>query len=149
MKQASKILGTALALAIGASTLAAAADNVLVKFDGGIGSTPVRAGAIASNAPLANDVFTITPGGRPWVIRRLEAQVKLNGDIPPGMAPEVVRALRDGLTKTFKDPEFLTEVKKRQYDLEPLSGEEMQNLAREVVHQPADVVERVKKLLEN
>ena len=68
---------------------------------------------------------------------------------PPGMTPEMVRALRDGFSKTLKDPEFLIEVKKRQYDLEPISGEEMQSLAREVVHQPADVVERVKKLLEN
>jgi hypothetical protein len=81
MKHASKLFGTALALAFSAAALASAADNVLVKFDGGIGATPVRAGAIANNAPLANDVFTITPGGRPWVIRKLEAQVKLNGDI--------------------------------------------------------------------
>jgi tripartite-type tricarboxylate transporter receptor subunit TctC len=68
---------------------------------------------------------------------------------PPAMAPEIVHALRDGFAKTLKDPEFLTEVKKRQYDLEPVSGEEMQQLAREVVQQPADVVARVKKLLEN
>ena len=49
----------------------------------------------------------------------------------------------------MKDPEFIAEVKKRRYDLEPVSAEEMQSLAREVVSQPLDVVERVKKILAN
>ena len=49
----------------------------------------------------------------------------------------------------LKDPEFIAEVKKRRYDLEPVSWEEMQNLAKEVTSQPPDVVERVKRILEN
>jgi hypothetical protein len=75
------LLGTALALALGTLAPASAAENVLVRFQGGIGSTPVRGGTIANNAPLPNDVFTIQAGGRPWVIRKLEAKVKINGDI--------------------------------------------------------------------
>jgi hypothetical protein len=34
-------------------------------------------------------------------------------------------------------------------DLEPVSWEEMQSLAKEVTSQPPDVVERVKRILEN
>jgi hypothetical protein len=49
----------------------------------------------------------------------------------------------------MKDPEFIAEVKKRRYDLEPVSAEEMQSLAKEVVSQPPDVVERVKQILSN
>jgi len=75
------LLGTALALALGTSAPASAVDNILVRFQGGIGSTPVRGGTIANNAPLPNDVFTIPAGGRPWAIRKLEAKVKINGDI--------------------------------------------------------------------
>jgi tripartite-type tricarboxylate transporter receptor subunit TctC len=68
---------------------------------------------------------------------------------PPGMSPELAHAIRDGYAKTLKDPEFIAEVKKRRYDLEPVSWEEMQNLAKEVTSQPAEVMERVRKILEN
>ena len=49
--------------------VAANAQDLLVRFDGGIGSQPLRAGA------LVNDVFGVAPGGRPWVISRLIAEV--------------------------------------------------------------------------
>jgi tripartite-type tricarboxylate transporter receptor subunit TctC len=68
---------------------------------------------------------------------------------PPGLPADLARALRDGYAKTLRDADFVGEVKKRRYDLDPVSAEEMQSLAREVVNQPADVIERVKKLLEN
>jgi len=68
---------------------------------------------------------------------------------PPGMAPDIARTIRDSYAKMLKDPEFIGEVKKRRYDLEPVSWEEMQNLAKEVTSQPPEVVERVKRILEN
>jgi hypothetical protein len=68
---------------------------------------------------------------------------------PPAMSPDLVRTIRDGYAKTLKDPEFVEEVKKRRYDLEPVAAEEMQTLAKEVVTQPPDVLERVRRLLEN
>jgi len=68
---------------------------------------------------------------------------------PPGMSPELAHAIRDGYAKTLKDPGFIAEVKKRRYDLEPVSWEEMLSLAKEVTSQPPDVMERVKKILEN
>ena len=68
---------------------------------------------------------------------------------PPGLSLDLARALRDAYAKTMKDPDFVGEVKKRQYDLDPVSAEEMQNMAREVVNQPADIVDRARKLLEN
>jgi hypothetical protein len=55
--------------------LAASAAEPLVRFDGGIGSQPLRAGA------LTNDVNGVQPGGRPWVISRLNADVKVDGRI--------------------------------------------------------------------
>jgi tripartite-type tricarboxylate transporter receptor subunit TctC len=68
---------------------------------------------------------------------------------PPGLSPDLARALHEGYAKTLKDPDFIGEVQKRRYDLAPVSAEEMQSMAREVVNQPADVIERVRKLLEN
>jgi hypothetical protein len=60
-----------------------------------------------------------------------------------------LRARCEAYAKPLKDPEFIAEVKKRRYDLELISWEEMQNLAKEVTSQPPDVMERVKKILEN
>ena len=68
---------------------------------------------------------------------------------PPPMPAELVRTIREGYVKTLKDPKFIAEVRKRRHDLEPFSTEEMQSLAKEVVSQPPDVVERMKRLLEN
>jgi tripartite-type tricarboxylate transporter receptor subunit TctC len=68
---------------------------------------------------------------------------------PPGMEANLARTIRESYAKTMKDPEFIAEVKKRRYDLEPVSAEEMQSLAKEVVSQPPDVVERVKQILSN
>ena len=68
---------------------------------------------------------------------------------PPGLPTDLTRTLRDAYVKTLKDPEFVAEAKKRQYDLEPVSWEEMQNMAREVITQPPNVIELVRKVLEN
>ena len=57
------------------SPFAAGAAESLVRFDGGIGSQPLRAGA----AP--NVVHGTNPGGAPWVISRLSADVRLDGRI--------------------------------------------------------------------
>ena len=64
----------AAALSVGFAGAALAAEP-LVRFEGGIGSQPLRAGG------LVNDAFGVPPGGRPWVIERLSADVKTDGRI--------------------------------------------------------------------
>ena len=89
----------------------------------------------------------------PDALRRVATVVLSSGGFgrpmvaPPGMAADLARTIRTGYEKMLKDPEFIAEVKKRRYDLEPVSWEEMQNLAKEVTTQPPDVMERVKKIL--
>ena len=65
----------------------------------------------------------------------------------PGVPPDRVKILRDAFTKSVKDPEFIAETKKRKFDLEPVSGEEMESLAKEVVSQPPEIIERMKNVL--
>ena len=62
------------------SLAALAADNI-ARFDGGIGSQPLRAGVPGGVAAQVNDAFGIPPGGRPWVIADLKATVKADGSI--------------------------------------------------------------------
>ncbi len=46
------------------------------------------------------------------------------------------------------DSRFLDDVKKRNLELEPSAGEDLEKLAKEVMSQPPEVIERVKKLME-
>jgi hypothetical protein len=50
-------------------------NNSLVRFEGGIGSQPLRAGG------TPNLVHGLNPGGAPWIIRRLSVNVELDGHI--------------------------------------------------------------------
>jgi len=65
----------------------------------------------------------------------------------PGIPTERVKVLRDGYDKMLKDAEFLAEANKRQWEINPVSGEKLTVLARDVIHQPPDIIERMKKVL--
>ena len=65
----------------------------------------------------------------------------------PGIPAERVKVLRDGYDKMLKDAEFLAEANKRQWEINPVSGEKLTALARDVIHQPPDIIERMKKVL--
>jgi hypothetical protein len=47
----------------------------------------------------------------------------------------------------MKDPELIAEAKKGRMDMEPSTGEEIQTLLQEIMDQPPDVIERMKKIL--
>ena len=65
----------------------------------------------------------------------------------PGIPADRVAILRDAFTKTVRDPDFLAEAKKGGWEIRPVSGAELQALAKEVIDQPPEVVEWLKKLL--
>lgn len=66
---------------------------------------------------------------------------------PPGTPAERVKVLRSSFAKTMTDPELLAEAKKRNWDIDLTSGEDLEKLAKEIMIQPPEVIERVKKLL--
>ena len=88
----------------------------------------------------------------PEVGRRF-ARVVLAGDelgrpmvAPPGVPGDRIRILRDAYAKSLKDADLMAEVSKSRLDMEPSSGEEIQTLYRELMEQPREVIDRVKKL---
>ncbi|MBI3059177.1 MAG: hypothetical protein HYY81_07710 [Deltaproteobacteria bacterium] len=83
---------------------------------------------------VADVILTAGEFGRPMLVT-------------PGTPPERVKVLREAYSKAMKDPELLAEAKKRRMDVEPSSGEELQALAKQVMDQPREVVERVQKIL--
>jgi len=69
--------------------------------------------------------------------------------VTPGIPPDRLKLLREAYLKTLKDPELVAETKRQRWDIDPLTGEEMEQLAKEVIAQPKDVIERMKWVLGN
>ena len=74
-----KWLACASLLVFGGSALAAS--DLLLAFRGGIGVDPVSAVDPVTGAALPNVVRGVSPGGQPWVIRKLEATIRTDGRI--------------------------------------------------------------------
>jgi hypothetical protein len=75
-----KILACAAVLGVAGALPVQAADHrddrdTLFKFDGGIGSQPLRVG------PASNAVAGVAPGGAPWPVRSLKATIRTDGHI--------------------------------------------------------------------
>jgi tripartite-type tricarboxylate transporter receptor subunit TctC len=95
------------------------------------------------------DKYKTTESGR-----RLATVVLAAGDFgrPLVFAPAVpqdrVKLFRDAFDKILKEPAYLAEAEKRKLEIDPISGAEMQKLAKEVITVTPDVVDKMKKLME-
>ncbi|HJU61459.1 MAG TPA: tripartite tricarboxylate transporter substrate-binding protein [Candidatus Binatia bacterium] len=84
---------------------------------------------------LATIILSVGAFGRPYVSS-------------PGLPPERAKVLQGAFRKTLTDPDFQAQAKERRLEIDPVGGEELETLAREVMAQPTEVVERMKRLLE-
>lgn len=66
---------------------------------------------------------------------------------PPGVPPDKIKILREAFNKTMADPELLADAKRKNFDIAPTPGEELEALAKEVVAQPPEIVERLRNLM--
>jgi tripartite-type tricarboxylate transporter receptor subunit TctC len=89
----------------------------------------------------------------PDTIRRLAKVVLASGEFgrpiiaPPGVPADRVKILRDAFNKSISDPALLAQAEKRKLEVDPVSGEELETLAKEVIAAPPDVIERMKKII--
>ena len=67
---------------------------------------------------------------------------------PPGFPTDRLKIFREAFLKTMKDPDLLAEAKRKNFDITPSTGEELEALAKVVMAQPPEIVERVKILME-
>ena len=80
-------------------------------------------------------LFARTEYGRPYFL-------------PPDVPVERVAALRRAFDATMKDPAFVAEAAKLQFDVDPLTGEQVQVLVAQLAATPREVVARVRAALE-
>lgn len=109
-----------------------------------------------SRLPDTPTIFELMDKYKTSDVGRRFARVLLAGDelgrpmvAPPGVPQERVKILRDAYSKSLKDPELLDEVKRSRLDMEPITGEEIESTYKELMDQPAAVVDLVKKLEAN
>jgi tripartite-type tricarboxylate transporter receptor subunit TctC len=68
--------------------------------------------------------------------------------VPPGVPEDRVQALRRAFDATMKDPEFLADAKKLSLEIDPITGEQAQQLITRVLATPEPIAARVRKALE-
>ena len=76
-------------------------------------------------------------GGGPDIGRSIVAE--------PGIPPERAAALRKAFMATMADPEFVTDMRKRNLNVEPLSGEDVQRTVEAAVATPRELVEQARR----
>jgi hypothetical protein len=79
-------------------------------------------------------LFARSEMGRPFVL-------------PPGVPAERVAMLRKAFLDTTKDPEFLAEAKKLGFEIDVVSGEDMQKLMQELYSKPKEVYDEAKRAI--
>jgi tripartite-type tricarboxylate transporter receptor subunit TctC len=72
--------------------------------------------------------------GRPWAA-------------PPGIPAARLKALRDALAATMKDPEFLAEANKSGLDIDPASSQEVDELLKRFAAFPAEVYRKAQEAI--
>jgi tripartite-type tricarboxylate transporter receptor subunit TctC len=76
-------------------------------------------------------------GGGPDIGRSIAAEPRIPG--------ERAAALRKAFTTTIEDPEFIADMRKRNLNIEPLSGEDVQKIVEGAAATPRDLVEQAKR----
>jgi tripartite-type tricarboxylate transporter receptor subunit TctC len=121
-------------------------------FDRHIIQTGAKKDSRMADAPTLIDLMDKkkTPPLSRNVAKVLLASATLGRPImtTPGTPADRINMLRDAILKTFKDPAVVDEAKKNRLDLEVLSGADVQAQMLDVMSQPKEVIERVKKLSE-
>ena len=67
---------------------------------------------------------------------------------PPGVPEEQIKLLRDAFARVLRDPDLLADADKLRLEIAAQSGEEIQRVVETAYAASADVVERVKKIVE-
>ncbi len=66
----------------------------------------------------------------------------------PGVSPELLGQLRKSFTAAMKDPAYLAEAKKMMLEIDPVSGEEVENVVKRIFTVPKDLLVDLARILD-
>jgi tripartite-type tricarboxylate transporter receptor subunit TctC len=109
--------------------------------------------AALNGHPLLPNVPTLpelglTAEGK-MVLRAIASTAEVGRSVltTPGVPPERLAALRKAFAEMLKDPAFLATAKKRNITIEPGTGEAMDEIVRETMRTPKNVLGNISKLV--
>ena len=115
--------------------------NVLIQ-------TGLRKDRYLPQVPLFLDLLRGKPRGEP-VAQFMSQAVAIARPVaaPPGVPPERVRILRRAFGTTMQDPVFLAEAGKIGAEIDPLTGEQVQDIVLRVLATPKPVINQIQAVM--
>jgi len=94
------------------------------------------------NVPLVSEFAKSTEDRQIMDLAAASAPFGRSVTVPPGYPPYLLAALRTAFNATVKDKEFLETAKKRNIEIDPARGEEMEPILEKVMATPKSVIQR-------
>jgi tripartite-type tricarboxylate transporter receptor subunit TctC len=84
------------------------------------------------------------------ILKLLSASAAIGRPVfaPPDVPADRVKALREAFDAMVQDPAFRDEAKREHFDIEPMSGADLQRIVAEMVATPAPLTERLRGIIE-
>ena len=118
--------------------------TAVVLFQGGIERKP----SVAADIPVVGDLAKTAEDKQ--LIEFLYAGQDIGRPFvaPPDLPPERLKLLRDAFDATMKDAEFVSEVKRSKFELDPEDGARLESLIRKVYATPKAIIDKVSSLIQ-
>jgi tripartite-type tricarboxylate transporter receptor subunit TctC len=115
--------------------------NVLIQ-------TGLRKDRDLPDVPLFMDLVKGDPGREP-IARFMSQAVAIARPVaaPPGVPADRVEILRRAFDETMKDPVFLGEAARLNLEIDPLTGEQVQDIVHQVLNTPGPVIRQIQATL--
>lgn len=100
-----------------------------------------------ANVPLARDIMKSDEGRLvlKTVVHDIGGSLNRPYSLPPGTPRDRVMILRRAFDAAMKDPELLAEARKSKFDVNPVSGEEVERLVADIAKLPPELMGAIRQ----
>jgi hypothetical protein len=117
---------------------------VTIPFQSGTKSHPDL-----KDVPLVSELASSEEGRRILEFMNSDAGVGWSVVAPPDVPAERITTLRAAFNRTMADPEYLAEARKRGFETNSATGQELEAIVSRTIATPAEALVRLKNILES